>query len=236
MHDNHRILKAFRAAFPLTVPIFAGFCFLEMAYGIYMNAAGFSPWYPFFMSMLIFGGSLEFIAVSMLLAPFAPLQAFIVALMVQARHIFYGLSMLEKFRGTGWKKPYLIFGMCDETFSINFTAKVPEGVDRGWMMFFVTLLNQLYWVSGSTLGGLFGSLIHFNTEGLDFVMTAMFVVIFLEQWLKDQQHTSALLGLGLSAVCLLVFGAEDFVIPAMAAILGVLTLLRAPLEKGGALA
>ena len=98
-----------------------------MAYGIYMNAAGFSPWYPFFMSMLIFGGSLEFIAVSMLLAPFAPLQAFIVALMVQARHIFYGLSMLEKFRGTGWKKPYLIFGMCDETFSINFTAKVPAG-------------------------------------------------------------------------------------------------------------
>ena len=127
MHDNHRILKAFRAAFPLTVPIFAGFCFLGMAYGIYMNAAGFSPWYPFFMSMLIFGGSLEFIAVSMLLAPFAPLQAFIVALMVQARHIFYGLSMLEKFRGTGWKKPYLIFGMCDETFSINFTAKVPAG-------------------------------------------------------------------------------------------------------------
>ena len=124
--------------------------------------------------------------------------------------------------------------MCDESFSINCTADIPQDVDRGWFMFFVTLLNQLYWVSGATLGGLFGSLIHFNTEGLDFLMTAMFVVIFLEQWLKDRQHTSALLGLGLSALSLLVFGQEHFVIPAMVALLGVLTVLRAPLEKRGA--
>lgn len=204
-----------------------------MAYGIYMNAAGFSPWYPFFMSMLIFGGSLEFIAVSMLLAPFAPLQAFIVALMVQARHIFYGLSMLEKFRGTGWKKPYLIFGMCDETFSINFTAKVPEGVDRGWMMFFVTLLNQLYWVSGATIGAIAGSMLSFDTHGVEFVMTAMFTAIFMEQWMKERLHYTAIIGIVATAVSLAVFGADSFPIPAMAAIVIILTILRGPLERRG---
>ena len=204
-----------------------------MAYGIYMNAAGFSPWYPFFMSMLIFGGSLEFIAVSMLLAPFAPLQAFIVALMVQARHIFYGLSMLEKFRGTGWKKPYLIFGMCDETFSINFTAKVPEGVDRGWMMFFVTLLNQLYWVSGATISAIAGSMLSFDTHGVEFVMTAMFTAIFMEQWMKERLHYTAIIGIVATAVSLAVFGADSFLIPAMAAIVIILTILRGPLERRG---
>lgn len=204
-----------------------------MAYGIYMNAAGFSPWYPFFMSMLIFGGSLEFIAVSMLLAPFAPLQAFIVALMVQARHIFYGLSMLEKFRGTGWKKPYLIFGMCDETFSINFTAKVPEGVDRSWMMFFVTLLNQLYWVSGATIGAIAGSMLSFDTHGVEFVMTAMFTAIFMEQWMKERLHYTAIIGIVATAVSLAVFGADSFLIPAMAAIVIILTILRGPLERRG---
>lgn len=228
--------KALKAAFPYTIPIFAGFWFLGITYGIFMNKSGFSFWYPMLMSMTIFAGSMEFLTVNLLLGAFNPLQALTLTLMINARHLFYGISVLDKYAGTGWKKIYLIFGLCDESFSINYTADIPDDVDQGWFMFFVTLLNQLYWVSGSTLGGLFGSLIHFNTEGLDFVMTAMFVVIFLEQWLKDQQHTSALLGLGLSAVCLLVFGAEDFVIPAMAAILGVLTLLRAPLEKGGALA
>ena len=127
---------------------------------------------------------MEFITVNLLLGAFNPIQALAMALMVNARHVFYGLSMLDRFRGTGWKKPYLIFGMCDESFSINYSAEIPEDVDRGWFMFFVTLLNQLYWVTGSTLGGLFGSLIRFNTDGLEFAMTAMFVVIFMEQWLS----------------------------------------------------
>lgn len=226
--------KALKAAFPYTVPIFAGFWFLGITYGIYMNKSGFSFWYPMLMSMTIFAGSAEFLTVNLLLGAFNPLQALTMTLMLNARHLFYGISMLDKFKGTGWKKIYLIFGMCDESFSINYTADIPQDVDRGWFMFFVTLLDQLYWVSGATLGGIFGSLIHFSTEGLDFVMTAMFVVIFLEQWLKDRRHTSALLGLGLSALGLIAFGPDNFVIPAMAAILGVLTLLRAPLEKGGA--
>jgi len=227
------IKRAFRCAFPHTIPIFAGFWFLGLTYGIYMNASGFSFWYPMLMSLTIFAGSMEFVAVNLLLGAFHPLQALAMTLMINARHLFYGISMLDKYRGTGRKKYYLIFGMCDESFSINYTAEIPEDVDRGWFMFFVTLLNHFYWFFGATLGGISGSLLHFNTEGLDFVMTAMFVVIFMEQWLKEKRHTSALLGVGLSLLCLIAFGPGNFIIPAMLAILVALTGLRGRLEEGG---
>ena len=177
-----------KAAFPYTIPIFAGFWFLGITYGVYMQVSGFSFWYPMLMSLTIFGGSLEFVAVSMLLSAFAPVQTLVVTLMLQARHLFYGIAMLDKFKGTGWKKVYLIVGMCDESFSINCSAEIPTGIDSGWFMFFVTLFNQIYWVTGATLGGLLGALIPFNTEGLDFAMTAMFVVIFLDQWRKENGH------------------------------------------------
>jgi 4-azaleucine resistance transporter AzlC len=227
--------KALAAAFPHTIPIFAGFWFLGMAYGVYMNVSGFSFWYPLIMSMTIFGGSLEFVAVSMLLSPFAPVQTLLMTLMIQARHLFYGIAMLDKFKGLGWKRFYLIFGMCDETFSINYSTEPPEGVDRGWFYFFVTLLNQLYWVSGATIGGLLGSLVSFNTEGLDFVMTAMFVVIFLEQLLKEKKHYTALIGLVASVACLVGFGADSFLVPTMLCILVLLTVFRTPIEKAGGL-
>ena len=227
------LIKAFTTAFPYTIPIFAGFWFLGITYGIYMNVSGFSFWYPMLMSVTIFAGSIEFVTVNMLLGAFNPLQAFAMTLMINARHLFYGISMLDKFRGVGRKKFYLIFGMCDESFSINYTADIPEDVDRGWSMFFVTLLNHFYWFSGATLGGIFGSLIHFDTEGLEFVMTAMFVVIFMEQWLKEKDHTSSVLGLVISVLCLIAFGADNFIIPAMLAILAVLSLLRRPLEADG---
>lgn len=226
-------IRAFRAAFPYTIPIFAGFWFLGLAYGIYMNVSGFSFLYPMLMSLTIFGGSLEFVAVTMLLSPFAPLQTFILTLMIQARHLFYGIAMLERYKGLGWKRAYLIFGMCDETFSINYTAKIPEGVDRGWFLFFVTLLNHFYWVFGATLGGIAGSFLRFNTEGLDFVMTAMFVVIFLEQWLKEKKHYTAFIGIGAAVLCLFCFGADSFMVPTMLCILFGLTVLRAPIEKAG---
>ena len=184
-------IKALKAAFPQTIPIFTGFWFLGMAYGIYMNASGFSFVYPLCMSLLIYGGSLEFVAVEMLLSPFAPLQTFIMALLIQARHLFYGLSMLDKFKGLSWKKYYLIFGMCDETFSVNCSADIPEDVDRGWFYFWITLLNQFYWSAAATTGGIVGSLLKIDTSGISFVMTAMFVVIFLEQWLKEKEHNNA---------------------------------------------
>lgn len=226
--------RAFKAAFPYTVPIFAGFWFLGITYGIYMNVSGFPFWYPMIMSIAIFAGSMEFVAANMLLGAFNPVQAFFMTLMINARHLFYGISMLDKFKGTGIKKYYLIYGMCDETFSINYSADIPEDVDRGLFMFFVTLLNQLYWVTGATLGGIFGSLIKFSTEGLDFAMTAMFAVIFTDSWIKEKNHTSSILGLALSALSLVIFGADNFIIPAMAAILAALTALRGTLEKGGA--
>ena len=218
--------KAFQAAFPYTIPIFAGFWFLALAYGIYMNANGFPFVYPMLMSLLIYGGSLEFVAVEMLLSSFAPMQVFIMALLIQARHIFYGISMLDRFKGMGWKKFYLIFGMCDETFSVNYTADIPEDVDRGWFMFFVTLLNQLYWVSGATVGGLVGSLLRFDTTGISFVMTAMFVVIFLEQWLKEDNHISSLVGVAAAVVCRICFGADSFMLPTMAVIVLLLAASR----------
>lgn len=225
--------RAFSAAFPHTLPILAGFLFLGVSYGIYMNASGFSFWYPFLMSLTIFGGSLEFVAVTMLMSRFAPMTTFLMALLIQLRHLFYGLSMLEKYQGTGWKKPYLIFGMCDETFSINCSSQIPEDVDKGWFFFFVTLLNHLYWVCGATLGGVMGSLIPFNTAGLDFVMTAMFTVIFLDQWLKEKNHISSLIGILATLVCRVCFGVDGFMLPAMIFILGCLTLLRKPLERMG---
>ena len=224
-------IKALKAAFPQTIPIFTGFWFLGMAYGIYMNASGFSFVYPLCMSLLIYGGSLEFVAVEMLLSPFAPLQTFIMALLIQARHLFYGLSMLDKFKGLSWKKYYLIFGMCDETFSVNCSADIPEDVDRGWFYFWITLLNQFYWSAAATTGGIVGSLLKIDTSGISFVMTAMFVVIFLEQWLKEKEHSASLTGLAVSVLCLAVFGPDSFMVPTMVLIVGLLALLRKPLEK-----
>ena len=227
----HQKSKALRAALPHTLPICAGFLFLGIAYGVYMHSKGFSFLWPMLMSTTIFAGSMEFVAVNLLLSSFDPVYAFLLTLMVNARHLFYGISMLQKYQGAGKKKWYLIFGMCDESFSINCTTEPPEGVDKGWFMFFVTLLNQCYWVAGATLGGLLGGAVTFNTTGIDFVMTALFVVIFLDQWRAAKNHLPAVIGVAASFVCLLLFGVDNFILPAMALILTVLTLLKKPLSK-----
>lgn len=224
---------AFKAAFPHTIPIMAGFLFLGMSYGIYSSANGFSFVYPLLTSMLVFGGSLEFVTVSMLLGSFAPLQTFLMALLIQARHLFYGITMLNKYKGTGIKKFYLIFGMCDESFSINCSVNPPDDVDKGWFMFFVTILNQFYWVFGATIGGILGSVINFNIKGIDFVMTAMFVVIFLEHWLGAPKKQPALIGLLTAVACLVIFGKNSFLIPTMACIIILLTIFRKPIEGKG---
>ena len=233
MNKRTSIFAAMRAAFPQTLPILAGFLFLGAAYGIYMNLSGFSPLYPMLMSLTIFAGSMEFVTVDLLLGAFDPLRALLLALMVNARHLFYGISMLDKYKNVGKKRWYLIFGMCDEAFSINCTADIPMGIDRGWFYFFVTLFTHMYWVAGATLGGLLGSLLSFELEGLDFVMTALLVVIFLDNWLKEKSHISSVLGVALSLICLILFGSGDFIIPAMLMIFGALTLLQKPLGKAG---
>ena len=231
--SNSIYKKAFLAALPKTIPVMEGFSFLGMAYGIYMNVSGFSFVYPMIMSIVIFGGSLEFVTVTMLLGAFAPLQAFLAAVMIQARHLFYGIAMLDRFKNQGIKKLYLIYAMCDETFSVNYSAIIPKDVDDGWFMFFVSLLNQIYWVLGATIGGLVGLLLTIDTKGIDFVMTAMFVVIFLDQFLKDKQHYSAVIGVIMSIICLYIFGADSFLIPTMICIVVLLTIFRKPIEGAG---
>ncbi|MEI2404126.1 azaleucine resistance protein AzlC [Niallia taxi] len=232
MDKNKKLKRAFVTAFPHTVPILAGFVFLGIAYGIYMNSLGFNALYPIFMSFFIFAGSMEFVAANFLLMSFNPLNAFLLTLMVNARHLFYGISMLGKYNGVGTKQFYMIFGLCDESFAINGTVNVPDDIDKGWFMFFVTLLNHSYWVIGAAIGGIFGSLVTMNTEGLEFVMTGLFVVIFIEQWMKQKNHTSALIGVGISATCLIIFGGTNFIIPSMLLILGILTLIRKQMDKG----
>lgn len=207
--------KAFKAALPYTLPICVGFLFLGMSYGFLMKSKGFSVVYPILMSMFIFAGSMEFVTVNLLMSAFNPLYAFLLSLMVNARHLFYGISMLPKYKNVGLKKGYLIYGMCDESFTINCSVTPPKDVDKGWFMFFVTLLNHIYWVTGATLGALLGFVIHFDTTGIEFVMTALFVVMFVNQWEETKNHSSALTGLGCSLLCLLIFGSSNFIVPAM---------------------
>ena len=233
-HNSRR--AALKAAFPHTIPIMTGFLFLGMAYGILMRTRGFHPLFPTVMALTIFGGSLEYVCVGMLCSVFAPVETLLMALLIQARHLFYGLAMLDKYRGRGWKTPLLIYGMCDESFSINCAAEPPAGIDRGWFYLWVTLLNWSYWILGATLGAQLGAALPFDTAGLDFVMTAMFVVIFLENWLKEKQHISSLIGMICTVGCLLLFGAEGFMLSAMIVILLALAAARRPIEKaeGGA--
>ena len=224
-------IKALKAAFPYTLPVMTGYLFLGMAFGILLNSKGYHFGWAILMSVFIYAGSMQYVAINQLTMAFNPLNAFIMTLMVNARHLFYGLSLLGKYSEAGRKKPYLVFGLTDETFSILCATNPPQGVNRGWFMFFVTILNHSYWIAACALGGILGSMVSFNTKGIDFVMTALFVVIFLEQWKSQKQHAPALIGLGASVLCLWVFGPEHFIIPAMAAIVGILSLFRKPLEN-----
>lgn len=225
------VWRALRAAAPQTIPVLAGYFVLGMGYGIYVQSLGLPVWMPMLMGTVVYGGSLEFVLASLLLSAFSPLSAFLMALMIQARHLFYGLAMLERYKGYGLRSFYMIFAMSDETFSITCSAEPPEGVDRGWFMFFITLLDQCYWVASAGLGAVVGSVLPFSTEGVDFVMTAMFTVIFLNQWEKDRQHYSALIGLAAPLACLVFFGSGSFLLPSMGCILILLLALRKPIEK-----
>ena len=225
------VLLALRAAAPQTIPVLAGYFVLGLGYGIYVQSLGLPVWMPMLMGTVVYGGSLEFVLASLLLSAFSPLSAFLMALMIQARHLFYGLAMLERYKGYGWRSFYMIFAMSDETFSTTCSAEPPEGVDEGWFMFFITFLDQCYWVLSAGLGAVVGSVLPFSTEGVDFVMTAMFVVIFLNQWEKDKQHYSALIGIAAPLVCLVIFGSGSFLLPSMVCILVLLLALRKPIEK-----
>lgn len=230
--EEKKTLAALKAAFPNTLPILAGFIVLGMGYGIYLRSSGLPLWYPTVTSILVFGGSLEFLLVSMLLAPFQPISVFFLSLLVQIRHLFYGLTLLKKYRGRGLKSLYLIYSMCDETFSVNCSTEVPEGVDEGWFMFFVSLLNQSYWVISVTLGSLLGGALTKYSEGVEFVMTAMFCVIFIRAMEKKENRISGIIGVVATLFSLIVFGKSVFLIPSMILILIFLFLFREKIEKG----
>ena len=213
---------AWKAAFPNTVPVMTGYLCLGMAFGVLMKTNGYGVGWSVLMSLLCFAGSMQFVTITLLTTAFEPVQAFLLSLMVNARHIFYGLSVLDKYRGLGKVRAFLIFALTDETFSLVSAVEPPEGVERKDFYFALSLLNYVYWVAGSAVGGLLGNLITFDTTGLDFALTALFVVLFMEQWKKRENRGAGLIGLGCTAVSLLGFGAENLVIPAMILIMAVL--------------
>ncbi|MEA4992907.1 MAG: AzlC family ABC transporter permease [Oscillibacter sp.] len=221
-NTERRLGPALRAAFPHTIPVLTGFLFLGIAYGVLMNAKGYGPLWSTLMSAVAFCGSMQFVAISLLTTVFDPLQALLLSFMVNARHLFYGIVMLEKYRGLGKVRIPLIYVLCDETFSLVSTVEPPEGVDKKYFYLSISLLDYLYWVGGTALGGLLGDFIPFDTAGLDFALTALFVVLFMEQWKKRENRAAGLIGIVATAACLLAFGPDNLVIPAMLAIVAIL--------------
>ncbi len=224
------VAVAFRSALAVTIPTLAGYLFLGSAYGILMGQIGYGPLWTVATSVIVFGGTIQFIATGLLAAGFQPLYAFAVSAMINARHLFYGFSMLERYAGTGWKKPLLVFMLTDETFSLLCSGDVPEGADPGWFRLFVSGLGYFYWIASSLLGNVAGFLFRFDTTGIEFVMTSLFAVIVLNQWRTARTHAPALVGLAASVPCLILFGPRYFIIPAMILIASVLMACRDRLE------
>ena len=229
--QQHHRRAALRAAFPATIPVMTGFLCLGVAYGVLMQSKGYGPLWSVLMSAIAYGGSMQFVAITLLTTAFDPLQAFLLSVMVNARHMFYGLSLLDKYKGLGKVRPFLIYVLCDETFSLVSTLEPPEGVARRDFYFWISLLDYLYWITGTALGGLAGNLIAFDTTGLDFALTALFVVLFLEQWKKAENRPAGVIGVLCAAVSLAVFRADNMVIPAMALVLAVLLGGRRRLDR-----
>ena len=222
--------KTIRAALPLTIPVMMGYLSLGIAFGLMLHAAGYGVLWAGAMSLIIYAGSAQILGVSLLAAGVPLAQTALLTLILNLRHLVYGLSMLEKFRGMGARKLYMIFSLTDETYALLSSAKVPEGVEEHDFYFTVSLLDQSYWVTGSVLGSLVGTALRFDTTGVDFAMTALFLVIAVSQWRGARSHLPALLGAGAALLGLLVFGAEDMLPPALAVIIIALVLLRPRLE------
>ena len=217
---------ALKAAFPVTIPVLTGFLCLGMAYGVLMQSKGYGPLWSVLVSAVAFGGSMQFVAITLLTTAFDPLQAFLLSVMVNARHLFYGLALLGKYKGLGKVRGFLIYTLCDETFSLVSTVEPPSQIPPRSFYFCISLLNYLYWITGTALGGILGNFLTFDTTGLDFALTALFVVLFLEQWKKKENRPAGIIGIVCAAVSLVIFGADNLVIPAMVLMSAVLLLGR----------
>lgn len=218
--------KAIQTAFLDTVPVMTGYVFLGFGFGILLQQNGYGPLWAVAMSLFIYAGSMQYMAVSLLSGGAGLLTAALTTIAVNARHLFYGISMIDAYKGAGKKKPYLIFALTDETYSLVSQNRVPEGISRHGYFFLVSLFDQIYWVAGSLLGSLAGRFLPINYEGIEFVLTALFVTIFVEQWLSTQNHLPAIVGVGATALCLWIFGTDIFLIPSMILISLILTLLK----------
>lgn len=220
-----------RVAFIKSIPVMAGYVVLGIGFGILLRNAGYGVLWAFAMSFFIYAGSMQFVGVSLLSGPAGILSAALTTVMVNARHLFYSISMIGRYQNAGKYKPYLIFALTDETYSILSDGWAPEGADPDFYRFLLSLFDQCWWVTGSVLGSVLGSIIPFSTEGIEFSMTALFIASFTQQWLTTKEHLPALTGLLSTLVCLLIFRRDSFLIPAMLLITLILTLLRPRLDK-----
>ncbi|MDD6306928.1 MAG: AzlC family ABC transporter permease [Clostridiales bacterium] len=214
--------KAFRAAFPYTIPVLTGYLFIGMAFGVMIQEKGYNFLWAMFMSLVCYAGSGQYLAVNFFVPGVSLLEIIFMEFMVNVRHIFYGLSLLERFSKMGRKRWYMIFSLTDETYSLLFITKTPEAVDESKFLFAIAMLDQFYWILGSGIGALLGRWLPIEATGIDFAMTALFVVIMVEQWMDEKKRPSACVGLGCALLCLLIFGAENFILPTMIVMMVVL--------------
>jgi len=226
---NNALVKT---AFFKSLPVMAGYIVLGIGFGILLGEIGLGPMWALVMSLLVFAGSMQFVGVSLISGGASVLVTAMTTLMVNARHIFYSVSMYDTYKTAGKKKPLLIFTLTDETYSLLCDGSTPQGCDPHTYRLLVSLFNYAYWVLGSFLGGLLGQIIPFDTTGIDFSMTALFVTVFVEQWTSTKEHRPALLGVGATLLCLVLFGQEIFLIPSMVLITLALAALRPRLEGG----
>lgn len=223
--------KTLKQAFLSTVPVLTGYLVLGFGFGIIIKASGFSVWLALAMSLFIYAGSMQYAAIGLLTGGASLITVALTTLAVNARHLFYGISMLDRYKNTGLRKPYLIFALTDETYSLVCTDHLPVSEEnRKTYYLLVSVLNQSYWVAGSVLGAVAGTVLSFNSAGIDFALTALFLTVFVEQWLSTKKHAPALIGVVASVGCLLIFGADKFLIPAMLVIALILCLMKE--EKG----
>lgn len=222
---------ALKKAFPYTIPVLTGYLFIGIAFGVMYAEKGYNFLWAVLMSLLVYAGSGQYLAVNFFVPGISFLHVIFMTLMVNIRHIFYGISLLERFHSMGKKRWYMIFALTDETYSLLCTTKVPKDVDQEKFLFAIAMLDQSYWVIGSAIGGLAGTLIPFNSEGIDFAMTALFVVIFTEQWMDRKNRVPEMIGVAAAFLCLQIFGADNFVLPSMILIISALFVGRTRLEK-----
>ncbi len=221
-------------AFIASLPVLAGYIFLGMGFGVLLSAKGYSAWWALLMSVFLYAGSMQYVGVELLATGASLITTALTTLTVQARHLFYSITLIDKYKGIGPKKAYMIHALTDETYSLVIRDYDPLDKERnGRYCFFVSLFDHCYWISGCVLGALVGTILPFSSEGIDFVMTALFVTIFVEQWLSTKDHLPVFVGIISAVICLLIFGANSFLIPTMILIMAVFTMLRFTYYKGG---